>query len=227
MLCLLVATILEKLEIMEKEKIEQLTQTIRELTSALNSIKGSSFHFDEVSPESILNPKIDFKKYLLKNTFSDYISTEELREGRELRRILDTLIETSFANEFINVNFIDKSSRVRYSDEGIEQFSIIFRKTYDRISGSIRVFRVDEQPEKIKLGDISSTNDKAEINVDFVRTACLKYVGPEFTNKNVLLFGPNVEENPYLVELLNCFPPKNLINIVPLGSARSFFDNVD
>ena len=212
---------------MEKEKIEHLTQTIEELTSALNKIKGSDFHLDEVSTESVLNPKIILKKYLLKNTFSDYISTEELREGRELRKTLDTLMETTFANEFININFIDKSSRVHYSDQGIEQFSIIFRKTYDRISGSIRVFRVDEQPGKIKLGEISSTNGKAEINVDFVRTACLKYVGPEFTDKNVLLFGPNIEENPYLIELLNSFPPKKLINIVPLGSARSFFDNVD
>ncbi len=163
---------------MEKEKIDQLTQTIRELTSALNNIKGSSFQLDEVSPENVLNSKINFRKYLLKNTFSDFISTEELREGRELRKTLDTLIETSFGNEFININFIDKSSRNLYSDEGVEQFSIIFRKTYDRLSGSIRVFRVDEQPGKIKLGDISSTNGKAEINVDFVKTGCLKYIGP-------------------------------------------------
>lgn len=212
---------------MEKENIDQLVSTIRELTIALNGIKGKTYHFNEVSSEGVLNPEIEFKKYLLKNTYSDFISTEELQEGRELRIELDTEIKSTLGNEFINISFVDNSSHTRYSD-GIEQFSLIFRKTYDKIPGSIRALRVDDRPGKVKLGDnISELNGKSEINIDFVRTSCLKYIGPYFKNKNVLLFGPNIEENPYIVELFNCFPPKKLTNIVPLGSMRSFFDNVD
>ena len=225
---------------MDKEKVKELLAGINFLKSTitdlnkqesdlLNAFGSPDFFFKDISVENFLNETILFKKCVLKyDGRGEFINPIELEEGKFLYKEVTAVIDEFLGTQFVNISFIDKTDSIRHHDE-TEHFSLMFRRIFDRnASGVVRANKPGECPESVSLGTHKTiSEDKISVKINQVMEGCLEYKGTSFKNQNVLLFGPNIEESEYLIKLFDEFKPAKILNIVPIGGRRSFFDNVD
>jgi hypothetical protein len=124
--------------------------------------------------------------------------------------------------------FIENSTRYR-TDEDVELFNLIFKKTFSsNKAGTIKIKKLDACEKTITLGEIKNIeNSKTTIEVDLIYKSTLTYTGSNIKGENILFYGYNIEENPYLVELFKNAIPNKILNIIPLCGSNSFHDNVD
>ena len=112
----------------------------------------------------------------------------------------------------------------------MEILTLMFKKTFaTKKLGQIKVLKLEECNKGISVGDITALKDsQISIQLNCLNLDYFKYQGYALKNENVLFYGFNIEENPYLVKLFELNPPKKLLNIVPVNHRNSFFhDNVD
>ena len=112
----------------------------------------------------------------------------------------------------------------------MEIFTLMFKKTFaTKKLGLIKVLKQEDCNKGISVGEIATINDRQiSIQLNCLHLDYFKYLGHTLKNENVLFYGFNIEENPYLVKLFETNAPKKLLNIVPVNHRNSFFyDNVD
>jgi len=216
------------------ENIKSVKEFIKELSLEENSLlteTGSpDYSLDEVLTESAFDEKeTEFRQYALKSEVkNDFIQGAELERGKYLHTDLSELINKFLGEDYINISFIQSDDRSRFHDD-TEHFGLVFKKIFTKKSyGTIRANNIDNCGKAARAGEvIQIADEKCQINVDLVKSKCLFYSGHSFVGKNILFFGYNVIENPFLVELFNTYKPAKILNIVPIGGTRSFYDNVD
>lgn len=226
---------------MDKKKVKEMLdsiKTVKELINELNKEENSliketgtpDYNLDEVITEIVFEEnKTEFKQFVLKSEARHgFIQGNELEEGKYLHKDLSELITNFLGKEYVNISFIQTDDRSRFYDEA-EHFGLVFKKVFTKKKyGTVRSYNIDNCEKSAMAGKVLQIgNDKCEISVDQVKSKCLFYTGYSFANKNVLFFGFNVVENPFLVALFKEHKPAKILNIVPIGGNRSFFDNVD
>jgi hypothetical protein len=222
-----------------EEQIEQALKRIRELKDTtgfkeiedyLLSNKSEQYFFNEVDADNkLVDTETIFKKYVLKSTSrSGFIKPQELNKERLLFKEVYKLITEFLGNDYLLIVFIDNNSRYR-TDEDVELFNLIFKKTFSLNKiGCIKTKKIETCEKLITIGEVKNFDDnKTSIDVDLIYKSNLTYTGNSIQSENVLFYGYNIEENPYLVELFKNSSPNKILNIIPLCSNNSFFDNVD
>ena len=221
------------------EQIKQALNRIKELKEStgykeiedyLLENEVQSYFFNEVDTDNKFdNEKTILKKYVLKsNQRSGFIKPQELNKGKPLFEELSKLIAEYFEGHYLLIVFIENSTRYR-TDEDVELFNLIFKKTFSsHKAGTIKIKKLDTCEKTITLGEIKNIeNSKTTIEVDLIYKSTLTYSGSNIKGENILFYGYNIEENPYLVELFKNAIPNKILNIIPLCGSNSFHDNVD
>lgn len=221
------------------EQIEQTLKRIKELKDStgfkeiedyLLSKESDMFFFNEVDADNkFSDSETNFKKYVLKsNGRSGFIKPQELNKEKPLFDEVSKLIAEFLGNDYLLIVFFDNNTRYR-TDEDVELFNLIFKKTFSLNKvGSIKTKKIEVCEKLITIGEVKNYADnKTSIDVDLIYKSNLTYTGNSIQSENVLFYGYNIEENPYLVELFKKSSPNKILNIIPLCSSNSFFDNVD
>lgn len=221
------------------EQIEQTLKRIKELKESngykeieeyLLSKESQIYFFNEVDTDNkFVDTETIFKKYVLKsNERSGFIKPQELNKEKPLFEEVYKLITEFLGNDYLLIVFFDNNTRYR-TDEDVELFNLIFKKTFSvHKIGSIKTKKTEACEKIIAIGEVKKFDDnKTSIDVDLIYKSNLTYAGNSIRSENVLFYGYNIEENPYLVELFRNNSPNKILNIIPLCSNNSFFDNVD
>jgi hypothetical protein len=221
------------------EQIEQTLKRIKELKESngykeieeyLLSKESQIYFFNEVDTDNkFVDTETIFKKYVLKsNERSGFIKPQELNIEKPLFEEVYKLITEFLGNDYLLIVFFDNNTRYR-TDEDVELFNLIFKKTFSvHKIGSIKTKKTEACEKIIAIGEVKKFDDnKTSIDVDLIYKSNLTYAGNSIRSENVLFYGYNIEENPYLVELFRNNSPNKILNIIPLCSNNSFFDNVD
>lgn len=221
------------------EQIEQTLKRIKELKDTngfkeiedyLLSKESETYFFNEVDLDNkFSDTETILKKYVLKsNGKSGFIKPQELNKEKSLFAEVSKLITEFLGNDYLLIVFFDKNTRYK-TDEDFELFNLIFKKTFSLHKiGTVKTKKIEVCEKLITIGEVKKFDDnKMSIDVDLVYKSNLTYVGNSIQNENVLFYGYNIEENPYLIELFKNSIPNKILNIIPLCSSNSFFDNVD
>jgi hypothetical protein len=224
------------------DRAEQIKQTLnrikelkestgyKEIEDYLLNKEAQPYFFNEVDTDNKFEDiKTIFKKYVLKgNDSSGFIKPQELNIENKLFEELNNLITEFLGNDYILIVFFENNTRYS-TDEDVELFNLIFKKTFSlRKMGNIKTKKQEACEKLITVGEIKTfDNNKTCINVDLIYKSNLTYTGNLIQGENVLFYGNNIEENPYLVELFKNNIPSKILNIIPLSRTNSFFDNVD
>lgn len=209
---------------------ELINELIKEENNLMNEMGTPNYKLEEVITENVIDKKvIDFRQFVLKSeSGNSFIKSSELEEGKFLHSELKQLITEFLGEDYVNVSFIRPDDRNRFYDES-EFFGIVFKKAFSKTKhGTIRAFDVDKCDKYSKTGITAQIDEnKCQISIDQVRSKCLFYKGHNIAANNILFFGYNIEENPFLVELFQEQKPAKILNIVPIGDMKPFYDNVD
>jgi hypothetical protein len=226
---------------MNKNEAKEMLSSIKQIKGVLSELNGEenklinklgspNYFLNEVISENrIQSKKIVLRKYILKNDEKyGFIKPTELEKGKFLYEEMVKLINDFLGKDYVLISLQDTDNRTRHSEDS-EHFSLIFKKVFtNKMSGNIKAFRLENCEKAIALGKISvQQNKKYKIGIDQVSKNALLYEGELFKGRNVLFYGYNIEENPFLVELFEGYPPNRILNIIPIGDMRSYFDNVD
>lgn len=220
-------------------QIEQTLKRIKDLKDStgfkviedyLLSKESETFFFNEVDTDNkISDGKTTLKKYVLKsNCVSGFIKPQELNKEKPLYDVVSKLINEFLGNDYLLIVFFENNTRYR-SDEDVELFNLIFKKTFSKNKvGNIKTKKTEDCVKLITTGEVKNYEDnETSIDIDLIYKSNLTYTGNSIQSENVLFYGYNIEENPYLVELFKKCAPNKILNIIPLNSSNSFFDNVD
>jgi hypothetical protein len=221
-------------------KIEEALKRIKELkeTTGYKEIEDyliykeeSNYFLNDVMNEgSFNNGETEFKKYILKGFDSDFIKPNNLNTGKKLYQELKSIINEFIGEDYVLIIFSENGSRSWRNDE-MEVFTLMFRKTFaTKKLGQIKVLKLEDCNKGISVGEISTRRSDSQITIQLncLHLDYFRYQGNSLKNENVLFYGFNIEENPYLVKLFETNAPKKLLNIVPVNHRNSFFhDNVD
>lgn len=220
-------------------QIEETLRRIKELkeTAGFKEIEDYLLHKEEenyflndvMNEGNFSNSETEFKKYILKGFDSDFIKPNNLDKDKKLYLELKSIINDFIGEDYVLIIFSENGSRVWNNDE-MEIFTLMFKKTFaTKKLGQIKVLKLEECRKGISLGEILNIkNDQISIQLNCLHLDYFKYQGHTLKNENVLFYGFNVEENPYLIKLFESNPPSKLLNIIPINHRNSFFhDNVD
>lgn len=206
------------------EQIKQAKNRIKELK------ESTGYFFKEVDTDNKFEGiKTILKKYVLKsNERSGFIKPQELDKGKQLFEELYKLIAEYFEGNYLLIVFIENNTRYR-TDEDVELFNLIFKKTFSsQKTGTIKTKKIESCEKLITIGEVKKFDgNKTSIDVDLIYKNNLTYSGSNINGENILFYGYNIEENPYLVELFINTIPNKILNIIPLCGTNSFHDNVD
>ncbi len=195
----------------------------------LNKEESNYFLNDVMNEGKINNVETDFKKYILKGFDSDFIKPDNLNTDKKLYLKLKSIINDFIGEDYVLIIFSENGSRAWNHGE-MEIFTLMFKKKFAaKKLGQIKVLKLEDCSKAISVGDIEEINEKQiSIQLNCLHLDYFKYQGHALKNENVLFYGFNIEENPYLVKLFETNPPNKLLNIIPINNGNSFFyDNVD
>jgi hypothetical protein len=220
-------------------QIEDALKRIKELKESagyseiedylLHKEESNYFLNDVMNEGNLSNGETEFKKYILKGFDSDFIKPNNLDKDKKLYLELKSIINNFIGEDYVLIVFSENGSRAWSHDE-MEIFTLMFKKTFaTKKLGQIKVLKLEDCNKGITVGEIATINDsQISIQLNCLHLDYFKYLGHTLKNENVLFYGYNVEENPYLVKLFEANPPNKLLNIVPVNHRNSFFhDNVD
>lgn len=225
---------------MDEMKIKEFLDGIESLKALLNDFKQGEnmlveqygtpkYYLNEVvNDNSTLKKEITLKKYVLGSLEKTrFINANELKKGKFLFDELLSLINGFLGTDYVLIFFLE--SRRNFNDEYLEVFNLSFKRNFSTSkSGHVKIYKTEDCSKEVQLGEIIKTESNlSKISVDLVRKNNLVYEGASFENENILFYGHNIEENPFLVKLFEKNSPKNLLNIIPLNGFHSFSDNVD
>lgn len=214
------------------KRIKELKESVgyKEIEDYLVNKEDSNYFLNDVITEDkFSNGETDFKKYILKGFDSDFIKPNNLNTDKKLCQELKTIINDFIGEDYVLIIFSENASSSWRVTE-MEIFTLMFRKTFSsKKIGQIKVLKLEDCDKGISLGDITKLKDSTvSIQLNCLHLDYFKYQGHSLKNENVLFYGYNIEENPYLVKLFVTNAPKKLLNIVPVSNRNSFFhDNVD
>lgn len=226
---------------MDKKKVKEMLDNIKNVKEFMNELNKEQdsliketgtpdYSLDEVVTEIAFDEKqTEFRQFVLKGeSRHGFIQGNELESGKFLHADLTELIKKFLGDDYINISFIQSDDRNKFHDD-TEHFGLVFKKVFTKKKyGTVRAYNIDNCEKSARAGKLLQIEDeKCQISVDQVKSKCLFYNGHSYINRNVLFFGYNVVENPFLVELFKEYKPSKILNIVPIGGMRSFFDNVD
>ena len=213
-------------------RIKELKESVgyKEIEDYLLHKEESNYFLNDVMNEGKLNSEnTELTKYILKGSASDFIKPNNLNTDKNLYLELKSIINEFMGKDYVLIIFSENSSR-SWSNDEMEIFTLMFKKTFaTKKLGQIKVLKLEECNKGISVGDITALKDsQISIQLNCLNLDYFKYQGYALKNENVLFYGFNIEENPYLVKLFELNPPKKLLNIVPVNHRNSFFhDNVD
>lgn len=214
------------------KRIKELKESAgyKEIEDYLLHKEESNYFLNDVMNEgNFSNGEIDFKKYILKGFDSDFIKPSNLDKDKKLYLELKSIINDFIGEDYVLIIFSENCSR-SWSHDEMEIFTLMFKKTFaTKKLGQIKVLKLEDCNKGISVGEIATLNEsQISIQLNCLHLDYFKYHGHTLKNENVLFYGYNVEENHYLVKLLETNPPSKLLNIVPVNHRNSFFhDNVD
>ena len=221
------------------EQIKQTLNRIKEIKEStgykdiedyLLNKEEQPYFFNEVDTDNKFEEiNIIFKKYVLKsNDGSGFIKPQELNIENKLFEELHTLITGFLGNDYLLIVFFENNTRYS-ADEDAELFNLMFKKTFSlHKMGNIKTKKQEACEKLITIGEVKTLgNKKTSIDVDLIYKSNLTYTGNLIQGENVLFYGHNIEENPYLVELFKNNTPAKILNIIPLSRTNLFYDNVD
>lgn len=214
------------------KRIKELKESAgyKEIEDYLLHKEESNYFLNDVMNEGNLsNGETEFKKYILKGFDSDFIKPNNLDKDKKLYLELKSIINDFIGEDYVLIIFSENGSR-SWSHDEMEIFTLMFKKTFTtKKLGQIKVLKLEDCNKGISLGEIATINDsQISIQLNCLHLDYFKYQGHILKKENVLFYGYNVEENPYLVKLFEANPPSKLLNIVPVNHRNSFFhDNVD
>mgnify|MGYP001023353699 FL=1 len=213
-------------------RIKELKESVgyKEIEDYLLHKEESNYFLNDVMNEGKLNSEnTELKKYILKGFDSDFIKPNNLNTDKNLYLELKSIINEFMGKDYVLIIFSENSSR-SWSNDEMEIFTLMFKKTFaTKKLGQIKVLKLEECNKGISVGDITALKDsQISIQLNCLNLDYFKYQGYALKNENVLFYGFNIEENPYLVKLFELKKHKKLLNIVPVNHRNSFFhDNVD
>lgn len=214
------------------KRIKELKESAgyKEIEDYLLHKEESNYFLNDVMNEgNFSNGETEFKKYILKGFDSDFIKPSNLDKDKKLYLELKSIINDFIGEDYVLIIFSENGSR-SWSHDEMEIFTLMFKKTFaTKKLGQIKVLKLEDCHKGISLGEIATINDsQISIQLNCLHLDYFKYQGHILKNENVLFYGYNVEENPYLIKLFEANPPSKLLNIVPVNHRNSFFhDNVD
>lgn len=214
------------------KRIKELKESAgyKEIEDYLLHKEESNYFLNDVMNEgNFNNGETEFKKYILKGFDSDFIKPSNLDKDKKLYLELKSIIDDFIGEDYVLIIFSENGSRAWNNDE-MEIFTLMFKKTFaTKKLGQIKVLKLEDCSKGISIGEISNIKDgRISIQLNCLHLDYFKYHGHTLKNENVLFYGFNIEENPYLVKLFETNPPNKLLNIVPVNHRNSFFhDNVD
>lgn len=214
------------------KRIKELKESAgyKEIEDYLLHKEESNYFLNDVMNEGYFsNGETEFKKYILKGFDSDFIKPNNLDRDKKLYLELKSIINNFIGEDYVLIIFSENGSRAWSHDE-MEIFTLMFKKTFaTKKLGQIKVLKLEDCNKAISVGEISNIKDgQISIQLNCLHLDYFKYQGHSLKNENVLFYGFNIEENPYLVKLLETNPPNKLLNIVPVNHRNSFFhDSVD
>lgn len=224
------------------DRAEQIKQTLnrikeikestcyKEIEDYLLNKEAQPYFFNEVDTDNKFEEiNIIFKKYVLKsNDGSVFIKPQELNIENKLFEELHTLITGFLGNDYLLIVLFENNTRYS-ADEDAELFNLMFKKTFSlHKMGNIKTKKQEACEKLITIGEVKTLgNKKTSIDIDLIYKSNLTYTGNLVQGENVLFYGHNIEENPYLVELFKNNTPAKILNIIPLSRTNLFYDNVD
>ena len=202
----------------------------KEIEEFLLNKEETNYFLNEVENDGIINSKeIILMKYILKNAGNHgFISPNKLQKDKHLYNELSSLILDNLGTNYILITMVENHKHYRSNDE-MEHFNLIFRKTFaTKTNGNIKTFESEKCSKIVSFGDFQMTSEtNCMIGINFVSKNNLVYNGYSFKNQNVLFYGFNIEENPFLIKLFENQTTKKILNIIPISNSHSFYDNVD
>ena len=222
-------------ELLEDLKIFKKLGTIlsAESLELVNEFGSPSYFLNEVENDNKLASNItEFKKFVLKgNDRPEFIVRNQLEKGKFLYEELSNLIFDFLGKDYVQISMIEpnKNSRAFRNFDDMEHFNLVFKKVFStKKSGNIKTIETEKCEKQIAVGDYSIKDENTcTIGIDYVFKNNLMYNGHSFENQNVLFYGFNIEENPFLLQLFDKYIPAKILNIIPIGDSKSFYDNVD
>lgn len=214
------------------KRIKELKESVgyKEIEDFLLHKEESNYFLNDVMNDGKFNnAETEFKKYILKGFDSGFIKPNNLDKDKKLYLELKSIISDFIGEDYVLILFSENGSRA-WRDDEMDIFTLMFRKTFaTKKLGQIKVLKLEDCIKGISLGETANIKvDQISIQLNCLHLDYFKYQGYSLKNENVLFYGFNIEENPYLVKLFETNPPNKLLNIVPVNHRNSFFhDNVD
>ena len=185
--------------------------------------------------ESVLNDNLhdenilSLKKYILKSlNKNEVFRAIDLKPESRLFKDLANIIYESLGGDYIFVTVKDVGDSY-YQEPKNEVFNRLFRKTFlKNKSGYIKAKKTENCLRIETIGELKELKSNVcTIGVDTTFKNNLIYTGHQFKNESILFYGNNIEENKYLLKLFESYPPKKILNIIPIGESQFIVDNVD
>jgi hypothetical protein len=218
----------------EMKRAIELSEQLKSSLSALNKEEISSLNLYSETNYCLTNMLLDeeadrsfhLDKYMLSgHTGYDYINPRYLDKSSPLHDSLQKLIKDTMNKNFVSIYLKPKT----FSFQNNDLFSLKFYNTF-KLAGCGRIQGLDFQKQNdfLQLGAGNSNElDKINASVELVKKGMLCYEGNSIKDKDLLIYGADVESNRYLDFFLTKMKPKKVLNIIPYHNSPFLHDNVD
>ena len=225
---------------MQLQNLEEMKKAIElseQLKASLSSLKKEEINSLALYSETdycITNMLVNnndqrpfhLDKYMLSgNTGYDFIDPRFLDKGSPLHDSLLNLIKDTINKNFITIYIKPKI----FSFQNNDLFSLKFYNTFKfQGCGRIQGLDLQKQDDFLQLGASNSNeSEKINVSVELVKKGMLSYEGNSLKDKDLLIYGEDVESNRYLDFFLTKMEPNKVLNIVPYLDRPFMHDNVD
>lgn len=149
----------------------------------------------------------------------DKIRKFELQVIKEIKSI----IKSQLGKNYVNILFQDSN----WENEGLTDYKLLCHLFYEEFTqnekGIIMIESLEDCKKKFTCREPILNNDNTvDIGVDYVYQNHLVYRGQNFENKNVLLFGSNLNENKHAKKLFEHCKPKRVFNIILIEASNRY-----
>ncbi len=203
------------LNLLKKEEINALT---------LNS--ETNYSLTKMLSDGDFEKSFNLNKYMLSgNTGYDYIDPRFLDKGNSLYDSLIMLIKETLNKDYLTVYIKPKS----FSFQNNDLFSLKFYNSFKQEEcGRIIGLDFNNHNDYLQLAESNSNwLNKINVSVELVKKGMLSYEGNSIKDKDVLIYGADVESNRCLDYFLKEIRPNKVLNIIPYHNSIFIHDNVD
>lgn len=137
-----------------------------------------------------------------------------------LYKKVSELIATYLNDDYIFIQLSRQTSKLHVPESCRNLALSITKEFRGKEFGYIHV-NIDSSVEKVQV--IEKVQER-NITMGLLTPSKLEYHGPDFKDKNVFFYGPDIEENILLFNLFNAFPTSNLLQIIPADDRLPAFE---